>query len=476
MNPTAAHVAAIPTALGEYDLLEQIGIGGMGQVYKARHRRMDRIVALKILPEGAITSADALARFHQEVQTAAKLHHPNIVTAYDAGEIGGRPYLVMEFVEGQDLARHLQSHGSLPVDQAIEIVAQVALAMEYAHGKGIVHGDIKPGNLLLTADGVVKVLDLGLARFKATVAGEPAAGTVDYLPPERMVFSAPVDPRSDIYSLGCTLFTLLTGKPLFPGRTAVEKMLAHRTGQVPSLRQERPDVPVSLENVFRRMVAHDVADRWQSMAQVAEALKEKKPSRWKPWPTAILIGVVLLIAGASGYFTFFGFGKGNVEEENHAKLLNDDATDRQAARWAAKIGGWADVVEHSTGERVTIRGEKELPAGSMRVIAIGLAGNREVTDEGLVNLAGLKAIDQINLVNTPIKGPGLKHLSGLTSLTYLNLHATQVDDAGLAHLKGLTNLRALGPGWAGNYRRRPETPGRADEPHGFIAVEYPDKR
>jgi serine/threonine protein kinase len=139
----------LPFDFGEYTVIERIGTGGMGQVFKALHRRMDRTVALKILPEGMVKSADALVRFQQEVRSAAKLIHPNIVTAYDAGEHESSPFLVMELIEGRDLFRHVQEHGPLPIEKAVDYVLQAARGLEYAHGKGIVHRDIKPANLLL---------------------------------------------------------------------------------------------------------------------------------------------------------------------------------------------------------------------------------------------------------------------------------------------------------------------------------------
>lgn len=347
---------ALATAeVGEYVLMERIGVGGMGRVYKARHRRMDRIVALKILPEGAGDSALSLERFQQEVRAAAKLHHPNIVTAYDAGEVNGRPFLVMEYVEGCDLARHLQAHGPLGVREGVGVVLQVALALAYAHGQGIVHGDIKPANLLLTAVGDVKVLDLGLAGYQATHTGEPA-GTVDYLPPERMISSSPIDARSDIYSLGCTLFTLLTGRPLFPGRTAVEKMLAHREGRVPSLGQERADVPSTLEAVFRRMVARDPADRWQSMEQVVEALKQAQRlhrPRWFWGVAAVVLAVVLM--GSVGYLAVQGVRQRAVTEGSQVEQ------DKEEAGKADSI----DLLKIVNPEKHTHKGRWELQSGDL---------------------------------------------------------------------------------------------------------------
>ena len=157
----------LPCDFGPYVLIEQIGAGGMGQVFKALHRRMDRIVALKLLPEASVQDAGALERFQREARSAARLTHPNIATAYDAGEHEGKPYLVMEYVGGCDLQQHVQRHGPLPVEGAVDYVLQAARGLAYAHRQGVVHGDIKPANLILNPEGTVKILDLGLARLHA---------------------------------------------------------------------------------------------------------------------------------------------------------------------------------------------------------------------------------------------------------------------------------------------------------------------
>ncbi len=263
--------------LGDYVVLEQIGAGGMGRVFKAVHRRMERVVALKVLALDTMGDDESIHRFHREVKAAARLSHPNIVTAYDAGEDGGVHYLVMEYIEGQNLTDLVQQQGPLPAGTAIGLVLQGARGLGYAHQKGIVHRDVKPSNLLLENSGTVKILDMGLARFRA--AGGTAAstdvsdltgtgmamGTLNYVAPEQALDARLADHRSDIYSLGCTLHYLLTGRSPAPRGSAMAILKWHEKGEIPSLRSNRPDVPERLDAVFRRMVARSPDERYQSM-------------------------------------------------------------------------------------------------------------------------------------------------------------------------------------------------------------------
>jgi len=266
--------------LGNYVILDKIGEGGMGQVFKARHRRMERVVALKVLPEAAMSAPEAVQRFQREVKAAARLSHPNIVTAYDADEAGGVHFLVMEYVEGTDLASLVEKRGTLSVDRAVDYVRQAAKGLKYAHGQNVVHRDIKPANLLLDQAGTVKILDLGIARVREEPGAADATadagltregavmGTVDFMSPEQGLNTKNADARSDVYSLGCTLFWLLVGEPMYVGDTLMAKLLAHREQPVPSLRHLRGDVPPSLDTLFRRMVAKKPIDRQQSMTEV----------------------------------------------------------------------------------------------------------------------------------------------------------------------------------------------------------------
>lgn len=294
---------------GEYVVVDKLGEGGMGVVLKAQHRRMKRFVAVKMIAKKAVGSPDAVKRFYREVEAAAKLMHPNIVAAHDAGEHEGVHYMVMEYVEGKDLAAIVKEKGPLRVSQAVECILQAARGLQYAHAQGIVHRDIKPSNLLLTippspcgrgagGEGVVKILDMGLARIagladdsdqdRLTSSGQ-VMGTSEYMAPEQAMDTHHADGRADIYSLGCTLYRLLTGHVPYKGETLVQILMAHQQAPVPSLCQARPDVPPQLDAVFRKMVAKRPEDRQQTMAEVVARLETVLSGSSAPAATAAAV-------------------------------------------------------------------------------------------------------------------------------------------------------------------------------------------
>jgi CheY-like chemotaxis protein/tRNA A-37 threonylcarbamoyl transferase component Bud32 len=269
--------------IGNYEILDRLGAGAMGTVFKARHRRMKRIVALKVLSREVAGSEKFALRFQREVETIAKLTHPNIVMAFDADEDETGPFLVMEFVNGRDLASEVKNSGSLSVADAVDRILQAARGLEYAHAQGIIHRDIKPGNILRDVDGVVKVADLGLARL-STSGDEPdesasltqagmVVGTAEYMPPEQAIDSGQVDHRADIYSLGCTLHFLLTGRAPYQAGSIMSMLLKHRDAPIPDLSSLLSDTTPELVGVFQRMVAKAPEERYQTMTEVVRELE-----------------------------------------------------------------------------------------------------------------------------------------------------------------------------------------------------------
>ena len=274
--------------IGNYIILDKIGQGGMGMVFKARHRRLGRVGALKILPPSFARDRTAVLRFRREVEAAGRLKHPNVVVAMDADEDRGVHFLVMEYVEGRDLDRVVRDRGPLPVSQAIDYLIQAARGLEAAHAEGIVHRDIKPGNLMLDAAGTVRVLDLGLARLvdATNPFGQAAGGrltesgmymgTIDFMAPEQAEDSRRADHRADIYALGCTIHYLLTGRPPFDGPTVLKRLMAHMERPAPSLRTTRPEAPAKLEDVYQQMMSKRPQDRPATMTEVISLLESCK--------------------------------------------------------------------------------------------------------------------------------------------------------------------------------------------------------
>jgi serine/threonine-protein kinase len=271
--------------LGPYRLLDMLGKGGMGAVYLAEHTLMRRRCAIKVLPTKNIGSRSYLERFYREAQAVAAMDHKNIVRAYDVNQakVGEQDvhFLAMEFVEGRDLQRMVDEDGVLAYNQAAEYIRQSAEGLAHAHDANMVHRDIKPANLLVNSRGVVKILDLGLAKFyddqqeaaSLTVAhNETVLGTADYLAPEQAVDSHNTDHRADIYSLGCTFYFLLTGHPPFCEGSVANRLLHHQMKPPPPIRDDRPDVPESLLVIIDRMMAKKREERYQTAKDVADDL------------------------------------------------------------------------------------------------------------------------------------------------------------------------------------------------------------
>ena len=265
--------------LGKYKLLDHLGTGGMSRVYLAEHVVMHRRVAIKVLPKHRVADTSYLARFHLEAQAAASLDHRNIVRAYDVDNDGDLHYIVMEYVDGRDLQHVVKEDGPLGYVVAADYIRQAAEGLAHAHESGLIHRDVKPANLLIDRKNVIKLLDLGLARFtdaeKASLTvehDENVLGTADYLAPEQALNSHGADARSDIYGLGGSLYFLLTGHPPFVGGTLMQRLVMHQKKPPPDILSDRPDAPADLVAICLKMIAKKPDDRYQTAAEVAAAL------------------------------------------------------------------------------------------------------------------------------------------------------------------------------------------------------------
>ncbi len=272
--------------LGRYKLLEHIGNGGMGQVFLCEHLRMARRVALKILPNERAKDDTAIQRFYREARASAALDHPNIVAAHDIDSDGDMHFLVMEYVDGSNLQEVVKQSGPMPIGRAVEYTIQAACGLQHAHDAGLVHRDVKPSNLLLDRGGQVKLLDLGLAKFfedstdqiTQRIGGRSLLGTADYLAPEQARDSHFADARSDIYSLGATLYFLLAGHTPFRSKTIALKLLQHQNEKAQPLREIRPELPQELADIVDRAMAKDPNERFQDCLQLIDALNPFAPT------------------------------------------------------------------------------------------------------------------------------------------------------------------------------------------------------
>jgi serine/threonine-protein kinase len=297
--------------LGQYKILDEIGRGGMGRVFKAEHQTMKRLVALKVLAPEVLSTERAQELFLREVRVVAQLAHPNIVTAFDASAAGGRFYLVLEYVDGPNLEQLVRKQGPLSVGLACDYIAQVASGLQCAHQLGMVHRDIKPANILVQrrglsddSPGLIKISDFGLARLQMPNVDLGAShgvgtiltrentvmGTPDFLSPEQSRNLHKTDIRSDIYSLGCTLYYLLTGKVPFPGGKTLDKLIRHSTDTPKPLSEFRSDVPAPVLAILDKMLSKHPDDRFQTPTELAAALEPyavSGPIPWAPPPSAV---------------------------------------------------------------------------------------------------------------------------------------------------------------------------------------------
>lgn len=297
--------------LGKYKLLERIGVGGMGQVFLCEHMFMKRRVAVKVLPPAKADQPAALGRFYREARAAGSISHTNIVRTHDIDQDGNLHFIVMEYVDGSNLLDVVKKFGKMDIGRAVSYAKQVALGLDYAFRNGIIHRDIKPGNILINRRGKAQILDMGLARFfndqndNLTVKYDDkiVLGTADYVAPEQVANSHSVDSRADIYALGATLYFLLAGHPPFPSGTVSQKLLWHRTKDPTPIKQIRPEVSDELAACVTRMMAKDPKNRFQTAAEVAAELEKFLPVTI-PLPAKAEMPVLSPAAAA-----------GNVEEE-----------------------------------------------------------------------------------------------------------------------------------------------------------------
>lgn len=271
-------------AFGEYDLLDQVDSSSSGQIFKARHRTLGRLVALKVLSQTASESRSAVERFLRKARLLAQLRHPHLAVAYDAGHREETYYLAMEYVDGNDLYQRLRGSGPQPLRVTLDFVTQAAEALAYVHKKGVVHRNVKPSNLLVGRDGSVRIVGWGLARilpeahFEASIApwveDKPGRvlGTPDYMAPEQAQSAATVDARADIYSLGCTLYTLLTGKQVYSGKGPKAIVAKHREAPIPQVAGALEEASAELDQLLSGMLAKAAADR-PSVEQVIRQLR-----------------------------------------------------------------------------------------------------------------------------------------------------------------------------------------------------------
>jgi len=287
LNPWQAEqllIGRVKFALGPYRIVDSIGQGGMGQVFKAEHAIMGRTVAVKVLPKHR-SSPGAIANFTKEIRTQAQLDHENLVRAYDAGHEGNVYYLVTEYVPGTDMRRFVRKHGKMTMRQAASILVQASRALSYAHSQGLIHRDVKPGNVLVSPGGRVKLSDLGLAGLVdeiRTKAGARIAGTADYLPPDQIHSPKELGPTSDIYSLGCTLYYAVTGKVPFPGGNTREKIKRHCKDTPINPRLFNPKLDDSFLGLLCDMMEKSPENRIQSADEVVSRLLAWADPAWRP--------------------------------------------------------------------------------------------------------------------------------------------------------------------------------------------------
>lgn len=494
-------ISRVPEALvshARYEVVESIGVGGMGEVFKAKHRVMNRVVALKVIHPHLFQRPEAVERFRREVQSAAQLVHPNIVTAYDAEQADQLHFLVMEHVDGVDLAALVKRSGALSVAEACEHIRQAALGLQYAHRRGMVHRDIKPHNLMRAHDGTTKILDFGLAMLvsKAVEAQDTRpvhseltasgsiVGTPDFMAPEQATDARSSDTRSDIYSLGATFYFLLSGRPPFVAGGVAQKLQSHAEREPEPIESLCPETPPELAGVVRRMMAKNPADRFQTPAEVAEAIAPhacsaatrskpaKEGGRWRSVIFAAMsVAPLLLVAGVLWVVTNNGTLVVNASDDGVEITIRkrgqdfrivDTVTGATAIR--LPNGEYTVSVADDQNDFKIDRDHFEMTRGGQVIVTVSSRqGGREV-DDGVrrkeTQIASIAAINELGgrmrfdkknpaLVTVTLSGERIRdahlvHVQRLENIQSLYLSGTSVSNAGLEthirHMKTLVNL------------------------------------
>tara|TARA_R110002111_G_scaffold227346_2_gene288952 strand:+ start:87416 stop:89566 length:2151 start_codon:yes stop_codon:yes gene_type:complete len=490
--------------IGQYQLIKKIGQGGMGIVYLAIHSRLKKKVVLKLLLNKDWDNANQIQRFYREMQLVGQLDHPNIVRATDAGEADDTCFLVMEYLAGHDLKSLLKSEGKVSVTAACSIIRQAANGLQSIHNSQLIHRDIKPSNLFLTADGQVKILDLGLAglshseaSFSDLTDSNCIMGSAYYMAPEQAQSVKTIDQRSDIYSLGCTFYQLLTGQVPIRKDTPVETIIAHREEPAPRLSAQLPDIPEELEELFQSMIQKDAEDRIQTMAEVVqkldeflahqsnlpvndtsdtyldesqelkqlclnadltpavEALNHYSSTQYQPssrffnkYKIRLLTsGIILLGVGLLSLFLVSDLIPESLRPDSiitkEPLKINEPSPaqaqlERKAAIWALNHG--CVLIIH--GAKKEINQIESLPAHDFYLKSISFKP-QTINSEAMLPFQGLSKLENLFLNDCLVADDALDPIQGFISLKKLDLHDTGITDKGLSHISGLKNLTHL---------------------------------
>ncbi len=495
--------------IGQYLIVKKIGQGGMGIVYLAIHSRLKKRVVLKLLLNKGWENANQTQRFYREMELVGQLDHPNIVKATDAGEVDETGYLVMEYLEGHDLKTILKSEGSISITAVCSITRQIAYGLQYIHNNKLIHRDIKPSNIFLTKEGQVKILDLGLAGLCRSETSTSdltdtncVMGSAHYMAPEQAQNVKTIDQRSDIYSLGCTFYHLLTGQVPFVKETPVETIIAHRAEAAPKLSDQIPDIPEELETLFQSMIKKDPAERIQSMPEIIKVLDQfltKKLSvplndssdtnftesqeltrlcrntstnpsienlnqfpstQAQPQPhffnlkkTKLLIPAsILLTAGLAVFFLLPQILPETPSEPppTQSKITTGNKesqtqfiSERTAALWAINHGCAVTIRLRSGTVKSFVRRVELLPDQEFRITEMIFSEPQHLTQDSLNHLKELSALKVLKLNDCTLDENAMEPIKNLTTLIKLDLRNTGLTDKGLSCVSQLKNLESI---------------------------------